>query len=83
MNEIKLSKTQQKLKQRIEIAREIYERVYREYLDTPQNQRWKFHLIDRTSAEIQATLVVSDRKAREYIKFIKATRKPLVVQENI
>jgi hypothetical protein len=77
----KLSITQEKLKERVEKAREIYEKVLSEYQQIPHEKRWSYDLNGRASAEIQIQLVVSERKAREYLKVAKVLHKRMVIPQ--
>lgn len=75
-----MTKTQDALKQRLDKAREIYEALLHEYQSLPQDKRWNYGLERRTCAKIQLELVISERKAHEYIRLVQMSKKLLAVQ---
>lgn len=61
------------MKERIDKTREIYEHLRAEYNALPQEERYRFRFSQRLLATVQTTLVVSERKAKEYVTLIRET----------
>ena len=63
------------MKENIDKTREIYESLFQEYQALPKETRWKFRFADRVCSQVQTTLYVSERKAKEYIKLVQMAMK--------
>lgn len=78
----KLNKAQQKLKDRIERAKEIYEKFYTKYRNKEEGFHWIDDVNRHTCAEIQLEFYVSERKAREYLKLARFLHKRAKTKKN-
>lgn len=77
-----MNKAQKTLRERIQKAQEIYYSFLKEYNAIPQEERWKFSFKARVCVKIQTELVVSERKAKEYVKLVENASRFLPVQQN-
>lgn len=68
-----MNKIQAALKQRIDKAKEIYEAFQQKYANLSRVEQWTYPLRKHICAAIQTELLVSERKAKEYIKLIEKT----------
>lgn len=77
-----MTKTQDALKERIQKAQEIAEAFQREYDSLPKDRHIGYGLDARIISKIQVDLVVSERKALEYLKLVKNLKKYSAIQQD-
>jgi hypothetical protein len=78
-----MSKREKSFNEKLAKAKAIYENVHQEYNATPDEEKHRFSITERTSAKIQLELSCSLRKAQEWLKLVKNLNKFNAESKNI
>jgi tRNA threonylcarbamoyladenosine modification (KEOPS) complex Pcc1 subunit len=78
-----MSRRERSFHEKLDKAKAIYESVRQEYNATPDEQKHRFSITERTSAKIQLELSCSLRKAQEWLKLVRNLNKFNAESKNI